>query len=428
MILSHYHTVTDLGDNRLALYSFVTGRLHVTTEAVYKQLKDGNMENIDSSIIGELKCSRILLDSAEEDIVKSFESEKLRLIILPTGECNLRCIYCGLQKDGMGKISTRTMDHIVLFTEERLAEKHYKGIQVDWFGGEPTLQIPEIRNLTHRLLSVAERHALPYTSRIVTNGILLNEENTKILVEECKVSFVEVTIDGSAAYNDARRKNADGKGFYHKIIHNVEQLLCNFNNITFSIRCNVDRTNVDGIFPLLEDMQRRGIQNKCKFYIAMIHSWGSENGNLALPVEEFAELQYDVLEYMHSHGFNVTKDDILPFSPRKRDCTAVIKSAYVIDHHGLIFSCTETPYTGDITSVIGHVRKRGELLQRRVYDIPHEILSECIPCPVYPICGGGCRKRCLEHGHQECIPLKFNISKRVKFVLEINKFETKELI
>ncbi len=416
MILSHYHTLTDLGDNSLALYSFVTGRLHITTEAVYKQLKDGNMESVNSSIIDELKRSRILLDSAEDDVVESSESEKLRLIILPTGECNLRCVYCGLQKDGIGKISTRTMDHIVLFAEDRLTEKQYKGIQVDWFGGEPTLQIPEIRNLTQKLLSVAEIHSLPYTSRIVTNGILLNEENTKNLVEECKVSFVEITLDGSAAYNDVRRKNADGKGFYDKIIHNVERL-CDL-DVTVSIRCNVDRTNVDGVFPLLEDLQRRDCHKKCKLYPAMIHSWGSESGGLALPVEEFAELQFNVLKYMYSRGFNVSKDDILPFSSRKRDCTAVDKSAYVIDHHGVIYSCTETPYTGDRTSVIGTVRRSAELLQHRVYDIPHKILSECQKCNVYPICGGGCRKRCLEHGRPECIPLKYNAKQRIRFFLE----------
>jgi len=421
MVLSYYHTVTDLGDNRLALYSFVTGRLHVTTETVYKQLKDGNMEKIDSSIVDELKCSRILLDSAEDDIVPSFESDKLRLIVLPTGECNLRCVYCGLQKDGVGKISIRTMEDIVLFTEERLAEKQYKGIQVDWFGGEPTLQISEIRNLTQRLLSVAEKHALPYTARIVTNGILLTEKVAKILVEECKVSFVEITLDGSASYNDARRKNAAGKGFYNDIIHNVK-CLCDF-YIAVSIRCNVDRTNVDGIFPLLEDLQRYGIHNKCKFYLAMIHSWGSEDAHLALTGEEFAELQFNVLKYMYRHGFNVTKDDILPFSPRKRECTAGDKSAYVIDHHGLVFSCTETPYTSDSTSVMGTVRRCAELLQRRVYNIPHEILSECQKCNVYPLCGAGCRKRCHEHGHPECIPLKFNVNKRIKFFLE-----AKELI
>ena len=77
MILSHYHTVTDLGDNRLALYSFVTGRLHVTTGAVYKQLKD---EYDHKTLVDEAKVQGISKRTAERWNISWIETGQIKKI------------------------------------------------------------------------------------------------------------------------------------------------------------------------------------------------------------------------------------------------------------------------------------------------------------------------------------------------------------
>lgn len=420
MDLSPYHIVLSIDNNRVILYSLLTGRMHVTSETIYNRLKSGcKIADIDISIIDELKRSRIIVNSSSESILPASESDRLRLVILPTGECNLNCIYCGLKKEGAGKISLRTMEDIISFAEHHLSAIKYRALQIDWFGGEPSLCIHEITELARRFFSLAEKHNLKYFSRIVTNGILLNEENARILIEECHISSFEITVDGDSSYHNQRRKNNSDKGFYDIILHNIQHI-CEY-DVRVSIRCNVDRSNRDGIFPLLEDLKHRDLNSKVHFYLAMIHSWGEEDGSSALPVEEFADIQFDVLKYMYKNGFNVTPNDILPFNGKRMGCTAKDKSAFVIDHRGFVYSCTETPYTSDRSAIMGHVKNPDKLYHRNMYLLPDEVTSKCNICPFFPVCGS-CGKRCLEHcGNLECTPLKYNFDKRLRFFLEINQ-------
>lgn len=422
MKLSPYHTKTRLEDDSLALYSTVTGRLHITTETVYDQLQAGNIDNIESSIINELKESKILLESEMDAMLPYHESKKFSLVIMTTSNCNLSCTYCG-QRKHPGTISSKVQDDIVLFVERNLVFGQYKVMEINWFGGEPTLHMNVIRSLSNRLRSVVEKHGLAFNARIVTNGILLTAENIKILVEECKVSFFEITLDGFDSFHNSRRKNIYGRGFYKEIVQNIEHL-CIY-DITVSIRCNVDLTNKDGVIPLLDDLKRRGIHEKIRFYPAMIHSWGDENGNLSMSDEDFAVFETHVLKHMYNNGFDVNLNIILPYSTTKRECTAMGDRTFVIDHLGFVYKCSEEPYTGNRQAIIGHVSKTEGISNQKRFTIPATELRKCRKCAVYPVCGGGCPKRLLEHGHPECLPLKYNIHNRVKFLIKINQIANK---
>ena len=412
--LSPYHTTTRLDDGSLALYSTVTGRLHITTEAVYRQLRDGNTEDIDKSIIDALTCSRILLNSEEDAMLPVCESDKFSLVLMTSSMCNLSCSYCG-QRKSPGTISPLIQDDIVRFAERNLVSRQYKVMEINWFGGEPTLHMDIIRSLSIRLRSVAEKVGLSYNARIVTNGILLTEENAKILVNDCKVSFVEITLDGYGEFHNVRRKNVFGKGFYEHIIKNIEHL-CNY-DITVSIRCNVDQTNKEGVIPLLDDLNRRCVHKKIRFYPAMIHSWGDESGKLAMSDEDFGIFETQILKHMYDNGFNVDTNVILPYRTTKRECTAMGDRTFVIDHLGYVYKCSEQPYTGNKEAVIGHVSKVESISNQKIFTIPDMIIRNCEKCAIYPICGVGCPKRLLEHGQPECLPLH----ERVRFFMEINQ-------
>lgn len=414
MKLSPYHISTYTEGNGLVVYSTVTGQMHAISSKIYDLLIRGNYDKIDQSVIEALKGSKILLDN-ENTVLPTMERDKLGLVILPTNMCNLRCVYCGEQK-GTGVVNKKTQEDIVCFAEKHMPGKHT--LDVAWFGGEPTLNMESIRSLTLGLKEVTKRYGADYRSRMVTNGILLTENNIRILVEECSISYIEITLDGYGEYNDLRRKNSHNQGFYEEIIQNVQRL-CE-HDVTISVRCNVDQTNKDGVFPLLEDLKRRGLHNRIGFYIAMLHSWGSENGSLALPVEEFAKVQMEVLRYKQENDFSLSTEEILPYREQVRKCTASGEDAFVIDHHGYIYQCSEQPYTDDKEAIIGHVSRT--MLHRKDFSIPREIISKCFDCPIYPICGGGCPKRCKEHGgNLECIPLLYNIHERIKFFVKNKK-------
>lgn len=224
------------------------------------------------SILDALIDSRIAVTSSEDLSAKDYQEDILLLVILPTNRCNLRCVYCGETK-GAGKITAKVKEDIVRLVDEHIALHGYRAVEVGWFGGEPTLDIDSICQLSHRIKEVAKKWGVSYRGKIVTNGICLSRDVSRKLIEECDISFFEITIDGYGSYNDARRKDATDRGFYEKIVDNVENL-CTFNNIVVSIRCNVDNTNAGRVMPMLDDFKRRGIHQKIQFYVATIHSWG----------------------------------------------------------------------------------------------------------------------------------------------------------
>lgn len=89
----------------------------------------------------------------------------------------------------------------------------------------------------------------------------------------------------------------------------------------------------------------------------------------------------------------------------KESCYADKKNELLINFNGDIFACTARDFT--------HESRLGELLENGELRIDKELLNRrrncrftkdvCHNCRIAPICGGGCRTKCLEHsGHDGC--------------------------
>ena len=60
-------------------------------------------------------------------------NKMLRLIILPTEQCNYRCKYC-YESFKKGKMKLEVQNAIIKFVQKNL--HYYSGIRLSWFGGE----------------------------------------------------------------------------------------------------------------------------------------------------------------------------------------------------------------------------------------------------------------------------------------------------
>ena len=417
MKLSPFHTTSSVPDvdDKLIIYSFTTGDINILSKRVYNQLLQENFD-LDPAILKYLTEAGIIVNSDIQTKADLHVGKKLTLILFTGNSCNLRCTYCGESK-GTGSITNLVQDKIIRFVDQKLSKGQYDQLEVCWFGGEPTLQMKAIRRMSKILTRLSAKYSCAYMSRIVTNGVLLSESVFNILIDECKVYRIEITLDGHREWNDTRRKDIHHRGYYDHIINNVTKL-CNLrNDVLISIRCNVDKTNVDGIVPLLEDIKAKGIADKIRFYIASIHEWGSEKGLLSMTTEEFGYLQIEILKYMFHNGFNLSSHDILPYSKNVNKCVAESQNVYIIDHEGQLYQCAEEPYTDHEEAIIGQI---GQKLQYKddMYSFTKEQLSRCLACPIYPVCAGGCMKRTRVNGQSDCDPLLYNMKLRLQFAYE----------
>ena len=176
-------------------------------------------------------------------------------VILPTYDCNFRCPYCferhrlARGQEWLGQPMKPEMVEAVFSALRKQREMGRKIDGCSLYGGEPFLR--ENRETVRNICEHARAMGLGISG--VTNGYDLDSYID--LLEEYGVSPLQVTVDGVEAQNDRRRMHRDGVPTYDRILRNVTLAL--EHGIDINLRVNVNRDNIGGIRPLIEDLAAR---------------------------------------------------------------------------------------------------------------------------------------------------------------------------
>ena len=169
--------------------------------------------------------------------------------ILPTTECNARCYYC-FESDH--KRCTMT-EKIVSDSIDYIAEK-CKGdaIQICWFGGEPLVGRKQISRICEGL----REKGISFTSTMVSNAYLFDDELVQIAKNEWNLTNVQITLDGTEkVYNETKAYINTIDNPYKRVIRNIELLLKK--GIAVSVRLNVTDKNVADLNELIDELAER---------------------------------------------------------------------------------------------------------------------------------------------------------------------------
>lgn len=80
-----------------------------------------------------------------------FSDNWLYLTILPTNNCNFRCVYCyETNKDEY--MSEQTENNILEFVRKNI--RKYKYLRLNWFGGEPLLQKERVIYMSEKISAI----------------------------------------------------------------------------------------------------------------------------------------------------------------------------------------------------------------------------------------------------------------------------------
>ncbi|MDD2233367.1 MAG: thioether cross-link-forming SCIFF peptide maturase [Desulfitobacteriaceae bacterium] len=197
----------------------------------------GGMKNISENQIseilgemGELQAEGILF-SAEVKIAElSYPQEPLiKAICLHVAhDCNLSCEYCFAGKGLFGGQKTlmdletgkRGIDFVLHASGNR------SQCEVDFFGGEPLLNFPLIKELVNygKLSAGLKNKTIKYT--MTTNAVLLDAEVRDFLRNE-DISVV-LSLDGRQEVNDRMRHYPDGRGSYSDVAAEIRDFIAEF--------------------------------------------------------------------------------------------------------------------------------------------------------------------------------------------------------
>ncbi len=148
----------------------------------------------------------------------SFDPE--RLILLVTTACQLRCTYCGIDKDSGESMSEATARRGV----ELLMASRRPSVQLQFFGGDPLLRFDLIGSAVARAEALKKRPGAPAQVRymLTTNGHALDAR--KLSFFKPLDFLIEFSFDGRYETFQAQRPGLGGRDFYAKIRRNLDAL------------------------------------------------------------------------------------------------------------------------------------------------------------------------------------------------------------
>ncbi|MHB8918034.1 MAG: radical SAM protein [Desulfocucumaceae bacterium] len=414
-------SLVEVGMTHAELLDVPRFEYHTLPEAL-KQFADGLRQGgfVLEDEIDELKILKFAYNS------RRYDRLGLGFTIAPTLRCNFACTYCFEQagenqdkRDGQNVFMPENVQQELLNYIKRAA-KTIKGVHIAWFGGEPLLGKNIIFDLSEKIIAITGENNLSYTARMVTNGYLLTGDPEIVQkLKDSRITAFQITLDGPPDVHNSRRMLKADKGpTFDRILEGIKLLKAN--EMSVSLRINVDRSNMDGALKLLDILEANNLKD---ISIQLGHVAADTIGcksveNSCATKEEFTVLNQTLQETLRQRGF---KTGQTPYYPRiAYSCLANQVNVYVVDPDGDMYKCWSE--IGDKPARIGNIidfQQCGR--DERMREIrwltwePFEY-AECMACKVLPICMGNCAYRAMfvNKDRPDCAEWKYGLEHYVR--------------
>jgi uncharacterized protein len=345
-----------------------------------------------------------------------FNRESLGLTIAPTLSCNFKCPYC-YENPKQGMMSEETQNAIIDLVTE--AAKRRKSVSVTWYGGEPLIAKDIIWDMSEKIIKICEENGADYSSYIVTNGYLINDEVIENF-KKARITGAQITLDGPPEVHNKRRILKGGIGTFDIILENVKKMKQNGFNV--NIRVNVDKENIDRIEELLDILEQNDLKD---LTVGLGHVTAYTEACMSisetcLNTEEYAKKDVEYQKLLYNRGFAV---EFYPNYPgiKANYCCADSVNSFVIDPEGYMYKCWND--VGTIKNAVGNVKTIKEAQSDSMYmkNVNYILWSpfdfeECVECALLPICMGGCPYNGARNEFKpDCEKWKYNLEDVIKF-------------
>jgi uncharacterized protein len=252
-----FNYISKCDDNMILFNSYtgIQGVVAITKSSLEQvdRVLHSNEVMVDCELVQRLIDGGFLVDINVNEINKRnvmyarfVTNPSLLMVVHVTKNCNFRCPYCNLTFSDEN-LEPSTEEGIVKFIQRNFNK--YNDVQIDWFGGEPLLDIDLIERLSKKLIYLCDRAKKMYRGTITTNGYLLTLDNVKRLINN-RVHVFSITIDGLVDTHNKQRVLANGAGTHERLVKNMIDMK---NNIPNSDMRVVIRTNITK--PILERIE-----------------------------------------------------------------------------------------------------------------------------------------------------------------------------
>lgn len=273
----------------------------------------------------------------------------LELIVLPTEQCNFRCLYC-YEDFAIGRMSAATVNGVKALIARRAPE--LAQLHLSFFGGEPLIATDIVEEIAGAA-NTAMCGRAAYSGSVTTNGALLTSERARAL-RTVGVRAYQISLDGIAEAHDATRKRANGAGTFDQIWANLLALRDTALDIEIVLRLHALPSNLVSLHALVDLIRAEFSDPRFSIIVKPVGRWGGPN-----------DASLDILPDAHP-GLADLRRAARDFLPVREDdgvppiCYAARGNSLVIRADGRVGKCTVA--LRDPRNHIGHLTEDGKLI------------------------------------------------------------------
>jgi uncharacterized protein len=389
---------------------------------------DARFDEVERETIQALSENGFLVESRERErhALRDYftnvreDTERLKITVLTTLQCNFACDYCFQGDHGdynkfAAKMSLETAAKVVSWIGQRLDEVRPEKFTLTLFGGEPLLNLPVAYYLGEQCHALCAARGIEQSISIITNGLLLTPQVVDRLTPY-GLFGVKITLDGDRDTHNRMRPLRGRQGTFDRIIENVRRIA---GKVAVTIGGNFDESSWDSYPALLEFLREQEFADKIarinfkpvikapeperpKGFIPLtvvgpgdkplsgtcMTVAGAGAGSTSTPCDSchFVDEKMTFLrEETRRYGFNT------PDGVHMGPCEIHRRHAYTVGPDGSLYACPG--FTGEATESTGHIDGREETWRTAAaerFDRLSAHKDECGDCSYIPVCGGGC--------------------------------------
>lgn len=402
---SLYNFIYDEKD-RVVIYNSYSNAIVVLTSFEFNHLKSYlNNEISEDDFIYQLVRLGVLIEENKNEksnlnsmrIKGAKQTNNLFFRILPTTDCNARCFYCYEAGVDHCAIDKKIFPKIIGFIESCIKEDT-KRINIQWYGGEPLLELEAIQSLTKGLKELFKKKNLKYSFTMISNGILLDSKTVLILANELEIKKIQITLDGMS--EEYKKRKAYINNFFdpfETIVNNIDSLL-NV-GINVDIRLNCDGLNYSSILNLIDFLSIRFKHfNNLNVYAFPLY------GSYWTKTESAPNSQYITTKQFSAIIRKLIDKKLMKIPSlriKRNSCGATNFNSYAILPNGNLLKCMM-----NTSDVVGNVITGVDYNRNYCKWCSIELPKECEDCKFLPLCEGGCRAGHLGYSGMSCFVYK----------------------
>jgi len=391
-MFSIYNHYGNLRDGSVLIYNVLSSSVAIMTQEEFSSIHKAVPSDAEEDLFRTALEMGFIVPAEEDELSKvlalrnsnNFSDRRAGFQILPTTGCNARCFYCyekGFKPSTMKQDTIDSTVEFILSYCENMEE-----VTIAWFGGEPFTCEDHIAEISKRLITEFNRRGTRYFANVITNGALVSEKNIDAIVNDYRISTVQITLDGRGDKHLARKGFLDKSVSYQLILDNIA--LLTRHNIQVMVRINVDRSNLEDCLSVFDDLAVLNADKDYLWpYVAPLYSDRSKPNPDCFQQDELSDVYTKVYLKMIDTEFIQTVNG-LPMNFSNATCCAKMLHNFVISPDGAISKCEHLLNIPD--EVIGHVSTGIVFNSAMAKWSEASIPEQCKTCSYLPVCQAGC--------------------------------------